>query len=87
MTILRGMQSGIDQLRDWMTRRGLNQRETAAYFGWDETFISALLADRRKPGLQNAIAIERHTGIPVEAWVESQPDDSSEPVPAKAKRR
>lgn len=74
-----------------MERRGFNQRETAEHFGWDETFVSMLLADpprRRKPGLTNAIKIERETGIPVEAWVSSELDDQPEPVTAtRGKRR
>jgi transcriptional regulator with XRE-family HTH domain len=76
------MQSGAEQLRDWMRRRGFSQRQAAEYFGWDETFISKLTtetAHQRKPGLANAIKIERETGIPVEAWVSTEVDESNEP--------
>jgi plasmid maintenance system antidote protein VapI len=70
------MKPGAAQLRDWMDRRALNQRETAELFGWDETFISQLVNRRRVPGLTNAIRIERETGIPVESWVSSARDES-----------
>jgi transcriptional regulator with XRE-family HTH domain len=74
-----------------MKRRGFNQRQTAEHFGWDETFISQLLADpprRRRPGLENAIRIERETGIPVEAWLPSALDESAETVgDGRGKRR
>lgn len=64
------MQSGPDQLRDWMERRGIrNQRDAAELLEITEVFLSQLLNSRRKPGLDNAIKIERLTGIPVEAWL------------------
>lgn len=69
MPILRIMKSGPEQLRDWMERRGFNQRETADHFGWTESYVSLLLRFERSPGLPNAMAIERETGIPAEAWL------------------
>lgn len=84
------MQTGPEQLRDWMQRRGFTQRETAHHFGWDETFIAKLLADppqQRKPGLHNAIKIERETGIPVEAWVSSAVDETDNHESAKVEKR
>lgn len=83
------MKSGAEQLRDWMDRRGFNQRQTAEHFNWDETFIAKLLADgtqQRKPGLTNAIRIERETGIPVEAWVSSELDEDETPTPTKREK-
>ena len=71
------MGTGADQFRNWIERRGFTQRETADYFGWDETFITKLVRGVRVPGLANAIAIERATGIPVEAWVPSERDTAS----------
>lgn len=74
------VQSGPEQFKDWMERRWPNSarkaREAAEYFGWNETFISKLLSGARKPGLTNAIIIERRTGIPTEAWVSSELDGS-----------
>lgn len=78
-----------------MTRRfpesSRPQRDTAELFGWDETFIAKLLSDdptqQRKPGLQNAITIERVTGIPVEAWVSSELDEAESVGSAKGEKR
>jgi transcriptional regulator with XRE-family HTH domain len=52
-----------------MKRREFNQAETAAHMGMDFTYISQIVNGVRTPGLHNALIIERHTGIPVEAWV------------------
>lgn len=60
-----------------MARRGFNQTEAAAFFEWDITFLSKLLNGHRKPGLTNAIRIERLTGISVEAWEVSGELDNS----------
>lgn len=68
------MTSGPEQLKDWCIRRGFMQREAADYFGWHETYISHLLSGSRTPALDNAVHIERMTGIPVEAWVPSEMD-------------
>lgn len=85
------MVSGAEQFKDWMKRRGFTQRETAAHFGWDETFISALVTEderrRRRPGLTNAIRIERETGIPVEAWASSALDESEATTAGKSRKR
>lgn len=84
------MQSGAEQLRDWMERRwplsARKQREAAEYFDWDETFIAKLVTGARLPGLNNAVKIERHTGIPVEAWVSSE-IDIPEPVASGTRRK
>jgi transcriptional regulator with XRE-family HTH domain len=81
------MQTGAKQLADWMRRRTLNQRETAAHFGWDETFISQLVTGKRTPGLANALKIERETGIPVEAWMASDADISEPALIDRAGKR
>ncbi len=61
---------------EWIRRRHFTQREAAAHFNWDETFVSMLVTGRRTPGLANAVIIERETGIAVEAWLSSGPDKS-----------
>jgi transcriptional regulator with XRE-family HTH domain len=61
-----------------MHRRRFLQREAADYFGWHETYISQLLSGARTPGLDNAVQIERQTGIPVEAWMPSELDKANE---------
>lgn len=85
------MQSGPKQFADWMARRwplsARKAREAAEYFGWDESFISQLLNGVRRPGLINAIRIERMSGIPVEAWVPSQLDNLAETLTTKARNR
>ena len=72
------MKSGAEEFKAWMDRARLNQRQTAGYFGWDETFISQLVTGKRVPGLPNAIRIERETGIPGEAWVPTDMDTSAD---------
>ena len=76
------MKSGPQQLKDWMIRRKFLQRETADHLGFHETFISQLLNGARVPGLENAIHIERETGIPVEAWLPSDRGQTEQPVTA-----
>lgn len=68
------MQSGPEQLKAWIDRAKLNQRKTAEYLGFDETYVSQLLGEKRTPGLDNALLIERMTGIPVEAWASFESD-------------
>lgn len=83
--------TGPEQLRDWIGRRfpesARPQRDAAEYFGWDETFLSRLLAGRQTLGLTNAIFVERKTGIPVEAWASSELDKALEPSVANARKR
>lgn len=68
------MKSGAAQFKEWMQRRCFTQREAAKHFEWDETFVSQLVTGRRTPGLTNAVAIERETGIAVEAWLPTAQD-------------
>lgn len=72
------MQPAREQLKDWIDRRQYNQREAANYLGFDESHLSSLLGGRRQPGLSNAIKLERLTGIPVEAWMSSELDESKQ---------
>lgn len=85
------MQTGAEQLREWMGRRFPKserpQRDTAEYFGWDETFIHKLLHGHRLPGLLNATRIERMTGIPTEAWLSSELDESDTRAPQTVRKR
>lgn len=82
------MQSGPEQLKDWMHRRRFLQREAAEYLGWHETYISQLLTGARTPGLDNAVHIERQTGIPIEAWTSTDLDTAAvgaAPKPSKSR--
>ena len=80
------MQSGPEQFKDWMRRRGFTQADAARYLNYDEPYVSVLLSGKRTPGLDNAIHMERLTGIPVEAWSSSQVDES-DPVTAGQVRK
>lgn len=73
------MQSGREQLADWIERRGFQQQEAAVYLGLHSTEVSMYLSGRRTPGLDTAIQIERRAGIPVEAWtlIEAHKSDAS----------
>jgi plasmid maintenance system antidote protein VapI len=84
---MRIMQSGAWQLRDWMTRRGLLQNEAAEALGFHEAFISQLVNGRRSPGLNNALKIERVTGIPVSAWASTRLDKPESLVAANTRKR
>ena len=72
------MKPGREQFKDWMHRRRFMQREAGDFFGWHESYISQLLSGARVPGLDNAVIIERMTGIAVEAWVSSELDRYAE---------
>jgi len=81
------MQSGPEQLRDWMRRRGFNQAEASRYLvGGNQPLLSNILNGHYKPGLAKAIQIERLTGIPVEAWA-SDLDETSDVEPVAAGKR
>lgn len=81
------MDSGADQLKDWMRRRGFKSADAARYLEMDEPYISVLINSKRTPGLDNAIKLERLTGIPVEAWASTELDEPSEPVAASGRKR
>lgn len=78
------MQSGPKQLRDWMSRRGFNQAETAAFFGWLESELSNYLSGTRRPTLTKAALVEERTGIPARAWLSTDLDESENTVSATA---
>ena len=80
------MQTGAEQLRDWMARREFNQAAAADYLGITEAFVSLLINGKRLPGRTNAVAIARKTGIPVEAWSDEM-DKSVETASVNARKR
>lgn len=69
------MQNGRERLRVWIERSRMTQQEAAKLLRFHETFLSQILRGRRRPGLKNAIRIERVTGIPVTAWAPIDSDD------------
>ena len=74
---------GRERLAQWIKRSKLDQQETAALIEMDPAVLSKILVGRRRPGLDNALKIERVTGIPVEAW-QSSPEDEKSTEPATA---
>lgn len=66
---LYGMMSGRDRLAQWLERSKLTQRELAVLLEMHYTHVNQILSGRRTPGLDNAVKIERATGIPAEAWL------------------
>ena len=80
------MQSGPEQLKDWMRRRGFTQADAARYLEFPEPTVSRILGGSYSPGLRNALHIEQLTGIPVNAWV-SELNEADEPQPAIAGKR
>lgn len=81
------MKTGAEQLKDWMHRRRFLQQEAAEHFGWPDSYISHLVHGRRLPALDNAIKIERETGIPVEAWMSSELDKANGTAPGNGRNR
>jgi len=66
------MSSGADELRDWMTRRGFSQVEAANYIDVSESFYSLLINGKHRAGLTLALRIQECTGIPVQAWADTE---------------
>ena len=81
------MQSGPDQLRDWMRRRGFLQSDAARYLGLPEPTVSKVLSGGDRLGLNRAIHVERLTGIPVEAWASELGYSESTEIETPPKRR
>lgn len=81
------MQPGREQLRDWMRRRGVNQREAAVLLSLNEVHYSQILNGHRQPGLANAIRIEQRTGISVESWALSEVSEPAELAIANDRKR
>jgi len=71
------MKTGAERLKDYRDRCGYNQRELAELLGIHFTYLSQLLAGRRRPRLPMAVHIEQVTGIPVESWVPTRLSTSS----------
>lgn len=81
------MQSGPEQLRHWLKRREFTNEEAAKYMGIDASVMTKLANGSRNAGLKIAVVIERHTGIPVEAWLSEDADELVAATPADARNR
>lgn len=75
-----------ERLALWIERSKINQLEAARIIGIDPTQLSQILNGKRRPGLDNATAIERKTGISVHDWVPTR-DDEDEDEPGAPVRR
>jgi transcriptional regulator with XRE-family HTH domain len=62
------MQSGAQQLAEWIRRRSEKKREIAELFGISAGYLSMFLSGERAPGREVALRIYEFTGIPVGAW-------------------
>ncbi len=74
-----------ERLQLWIDRSKITQLETARLIDMDPTQLSQILSGKRRPGLDNAVKIQRITGIDPSAWVPSTPDGESEAVAAGSK--
>lgn len=54
-------------IADWLEASGTSQQALAAAAGVHQTFVSAVVAGRRRPGPTSAPAFEAATGIRAEA--------------------
>ncbi len=78
--------TGRAQLRSWLTRSKLNQVQGANALGITETYMSLLLSGHRRPGRDNAIKLERLTGIPVAAWSATELDQITAVKPRRTRK-
>lgn len=81
------MQSGAQLLKDWVKRCRYTQVEAAGILGFHEAYMSMIVNGHRAPGRENAVKIERLTGIPVEAWTSTRVDESAERGRGKRRER
>lgn len=80
------MQSGSEQFNDWIARRFPGQAptndEVAAVVGMDRSLVTKLRKGTRGVGLAFAHHLERHCGIPTEAWLSDDADETESLVVA-----
>lgn len=62
------MVHGSQQLKDWLDRSHLNQRQGAVRLKMHWTTLNKLVLGIRFPGRLAALKLEQETGIPVGAW-------------------
>lgn len=62
-----------EMLRRDMRAKRISGRRLAAAIGCSASFVSLLLAAKKRPGLALAARIEEFTGIPAKAWVTEAP--------------
>lgn len=62
------MQSGREQLADWIDRKDYGRAQAAAAFKIHPVYLWQLLTGKRRPGRDLSVTIQDLTGIPVKAW-------------------
>lgn len=62
------MKTGREQLRAWIDRSKMTQREASKSLAMNEVMLSQVLAGDRTPSIQSAIRLEELTGIAVRSW-------------------
>lgn len=70
-----------------MERREVNQRQAAELIEMNEVHFSQILNGQRRPGLDTAIKIEEHTGVPVRSWTLSEVSELSDASVVTARKR
>lgn len=70
------MPSGPQLFREWMERSKMNNARASEYLGLDKSVVTKLASGLRSAGLKIAVHLEQKTGIPVEAWVSDDADES-----------
>lgn len=69
------MRPGPEQLKEWIERRQLTQRQAAEELEFGptgEVALSYYLSGKRLPGRDRALSIQRIAGIPAESWTLSR---------------
>lgn len=64
--------NGPSLLSSHLALRGLSRSGLAARLKVARSLVSMWLSGERVPGLQNATAIEKETGVPHTAWIKSK---------------
>lgn len=62
------MNSGREQLADWIDRKEYSKAQAAAAFKIHPVYLWQLLTGKRRPGRDLSVVIEELAGVPVKAW-------------------
>lgn len=82
-----GFLDGHRMLRAWINRARINQTDAAELLRMEPSYLSGILNRTRRPGLDNAVWIERITGVVVEAWVSTEDGGMQQPDYHRGKKR
>lgn len=82
-----GFLDGHTLLQGWINRAQLSQRDAAEFLRMTPSYLSGILNRTRRPGLDNAVWIERMTGVVVEAWVTTADGGMAQPDYLNGKKR